>query len=299
MSPKPLTELVSPDWAEALQPVADSDRRDGRLPAGRAGRRSELPARRAARAARVQPTAGSDVKVLIVGQDPYPTPGHPVGLSFSVDPGRTPDPAQSLQNIYAELQDDLGIPPAATGDLTPWFEQGVLLLNRVLTVQPGTLGIPPRQGLGAGHPARDRGPGRPRRPAGRDPVGPRRPVAGPDARRGAATWPAPTRRRCRPDPASSAPARSAGPTNSWSRAGGAAVDWRIALSRPVVQSGSAGVSRQGVVEVGDQVVDVLDADAEADQVVGDLELRCRPPRRGSSCPGARSGTRPRRGTRRG
>jgi len=80
-----------------------------------------------------------DVKILIVGQDPYPTPGHPVGLSFSVDPGVRPIP-RSLQNIYAELQVDLGIPPAETGDLTPWFEQGVLLLNRVLTVQPGRSG---------------------------------------------------------------------------------------------------------------------------------------------------------------
>src|SRR4051794_4103642 len=80
-----------------------------------------------------------DVRVLIVGQDPYPTPGHPVGLCFSVAPDVRPIP-RSLVNIYAELSADLGIPPAATGDLTPWFEQGVLLLNRVLTVQPGRPG---------------------------------------------------------------------------------------------------------------------------------------------------------------
>ncbi len=83
--------------------------------------------------------------MLIVGQDPYPTPGHPVGLSFSVDPGVRPVP-RSLANIYAELQSDLGIPPATTGDLTPWFEQGVLLLNRVLTVQPGKSGSHRGQG---------------------------------------------------------------------------------------------------------------------------------------------------------
>ena len=77
-----------------------------------------------------------DVRVLILGQDPYPTPSHPVGLSFSVAPDVRPLP-KSLINIYRELQDDLGIPPAPNGDLTPWFEQGVLLLNRVLTVQPG------------------------------------------------------------------------------------------------------------------------------------------------------------------
>jgi len=81
----------------------------------------------------------SEVRVLIVGQDPYPTPGHPVGLSFSVARDVRPIP-RSLENIYAELQADLGIPRAAHGDLTPWFEQGVLLLNRVLTVQPGRSG---------------------------------------------------------------------------------------------------------------------------------------------------------------
>lgn len=79
----------------------------------------------------------ADVRVLIIGQDPYPTPGHAVGLSFSVGRDVRPLP-KSLINIYRELHDDLGIPPAEHGDLTYWFEQGVLLLNRVLTVQPGT-----------------------------------------------------------------------------------------------------------------------------------------------------------------
>jgi uracil-DNA glycosylase len=77
-----------------------------------------------------------DVRVLVVGQDPYPTPGHPVGLSFSVAPDVRPVP-RSLQNIYQELGTDLGLPTPASGDLTPWFERGVMLLNRVLTVQPG------------------------------------------------------------------------------------------------------------------------------------------------------------------
>jgi uracil-DNA glycosylase len=80
-----------------------------------------------------------EVRVLIVGQDPYPTPGHPVGLSFSVAPDVQPVP-RSLQNIYRELRDDLGVPIPANGDLTPWTKQGVLLLNRVLTVQPGKSG---------------------------------------------------------------------------------------------------------------------------------------------------------------
>jgi uracil-DNA glycosylase len=77
-----------------------------------------------------------DVRVLVVGQDPYPTPGHPVGLSFSVAPDVRPVP-RSLQNIYQELGTDLGLPTPGTGDLTPWFERGVMLLNRVLTVRPG------------------------------------------------------------------------------------------------------------------------------------------------------------------
>ena len=85
--------------------------------------------------------------MLIVGQDPYPTPGHPVGLSFSVASHVRPIP-RSLQNIYAELQADLGIRPAASGDPTPWFQQGVLLLNRVLTVQPGRSG-PTAAGAGS------------------------------------------------------------------------------------------------------------------------------------------------------
>ncbi len=77
-----------------------------------------------------------DVRVLIVGQDPYPTPGHPVGLSFSVERDVRPVP-RSLQNIYRELRDDLGIEPAAHGDLSAWADQGIMLLNRVLTVSPG------------------------------------------------------------------------------------------------------------------------------------------------------------------
>jgi uracil-DNA glycosylase len=101
-----------------------------------AGRRY-LPAGKNVLRAFTRPLA--DVKVLIVGQDPYPTPGHAVGLSFSVAPEVSPIP-RSLVNIYAELVADLGVPQPANGDLTPWFERGVLLLNRVLTVRPGTPG---------------------------------------------------------------------------------------------------------------------------------------------------------------
>lgn len=79
------------------------------------------------------------VRVLVVGQDPYPTPGHPVGLSFSVAPDVRPLP-RSLQNILREYCDDLSLPAPSSGDLTPWAEAGVLLLNRVLTVSPGQPG---------------------------------------------------------------------------------------------------------------------------------------------------------------
>ncbi|WP_460490896.1 uracil-DNA glycosylase, partial [Corynebacterium nasicanis] len=79
-----------------------------------------------------------EVKVLIVGQDPYPTPGHAMGLSFSTLPGVRPP--RSLSNIHRELEADLGIPAPGDGDLSPWSRQGVLLLNRVLTVRPGEAG---------------------------------------------------------------------------------------------------------------------------------------------------------------
>lgn len=131
-----LDELMAPDWAEALAPVAGhiaamGDFLRSELAAGR----GYLPAGDAILRAFREPM--SEVKVLITGQDPYPTPGHPMGLSFSVNPHVRPLP-KSLINIYRELHDDLAIAPAESGDLTPWAQQGVLLLNRVLTVRPGT-----------------------------------------------------------------------------------------------------------------------------------------------------------------
>lgn len=96
--------------------------------------RTYLPAGDQVLRAFQQPFAG--VRVLIVGQDPYPTPGHPIGLCFAVAPDVRPLP-KSLVNIYKEYVEDLGHPLPANGDLTPWTEQGVLLLNRSLTVSPG------------------------------------------------------------------------------------------------------------------------------------------------------------------
>lgn len=133
-----LPDLIAPDWAEALAPVSDRIAAMGDfLRAELAAGRSYLPAGADVLRAFSRPLA--EVRVLIVGQDPYPTPGHPVGLSFSVDRSVRPLP-RSLTNIATELRADLGIEPAEHGDLTAWFEQGVLLLNRVLTVAPGAPG---------------------------------------------------------------------------------------------------------------------------------------------------------------
>ena len=138
MTGTPLSQLVAPDWADALSPVADDVAAMGDfLRAETAAGHGYLPEGSRVLRAFTQPLA--DVRVLIVGQDPYPTPGHAVGLSFSVERDVRPIP-RSLQNIYRELNDDLGIPPAQHGDLTSWSENGVMLLNRVLTVRPGAAG---------------------------------------------------------------------------------------------------------------------------------------------------------------
>ena len=135
MARRPLTELVAPDWAEALEPVEPTISAMGDfLRAEVAAGRRYLPAGDHILRAFQQPMA--DVRVLIVGQDPYPTPGHAVGLCFAVDPDVRPLP-KSLVNIYRELVDDLGTPLPRYGDLSPWAEQGVVLLNRCLTVCPG------------------------------------------------------------------------------------------------------------------------------------------------------------------
>jgi len=127
--------LVAPDWAEALAPVDNDIAAMGRfLRAELAAGRPYLPHGDNVLRAFQRPLA--DVRVLVVGQDPYPTPGHPVGLSFSVARDVRPIP-RSLSNIYQELSTDLGVPPAGHGDLSAWSDNGVLLLNRVLTVRPG------------------------------------------------------------------------------------------------------------------------------------------------------------------
>ncbi len=130
-----LADMVGAGWVEALDPVADDIAAMGDwLRAEQAAGRPFLPAGEDVFAALRMPL--DDVKALIVGQDPYPTPGHPIGLCFAAAPDVRPIP-KSLANIFTEYVDDLGHPRPATGDLTPWVEQGVCLLNRSLTVRPG------------------------------------------------------------------------------------------------------------------------------------------------------------------
>lgn len=127
--------LMARDWADALAPVDDRITRMGQfLREELALNRPYLPAGPHIFRAFQQPLA--EVRVLVVGQDPYPTPGHAIGLSFAVEPHVRPIP-RSLANIYQELRTDVGIEPPPHGDLTTWSERGVMLLNRVLTVQPG------------------------------------------------------------------------------------------------------------------------------------------------------------------
>jgi uracil-DNA glycosylase len=138
MSPRPLPELIDPGWAQALVPVQDQVAELGDFLRGEvAAGRGYLPAGDQVLRAFHRPLA--DVRVLVMGQDPYPTPGHPVGLSFSVAPDVRPLP-RSLQNIFRELESDLGLPRPTSGDLSGWSDQGVLMLNRVLTVKPGQPG---------------------------------------------------------------------------------------------------------------------------------------------------------------
>jgi uracil-DNA glycosylase len=129
-----LDELVEAGWADALRPVAGRITAMGEfLRAEIAAGRTYLPSGPNVLRAFQQPL--DEVRVLVVGQDPYPTPGMAIGLSFAVaaEVRRLPG---SLENIFRELQDDLGLPRPSNGDLTPWTKQGVLLLNRSLTTAP-------------------------------------------------------------------------------------------------------------------------------------------------------------------
>lgn len=130
----PLSELVDPGWARALAPVEERIHELGAwLRTELAAGRSYLP--RGVDILRAFTHPFDEVKALITGQDPYPTPGHAMGLSFSVCPDSSIP--RSLDNIFTELEADLGCARPTSGDLTPWANEGVCLLNRVLTVRPG------------------------------------------------------------------------------------------------------------------------------------------------------------------
>ncbi|WP_253908072.1 uracil-DNA glycosylase [Arthrobacter sp. H20] len=133
--PVAVADIVHPSWADPLRPVEPqlhqlADRLRAEVDAGH----QILPEAQHILRAFSYPL--DQVKVLILGQDPYPTPGHAVGLSFSVAGSTRPIP-RSLANIYRELAADTGASVPDHGDLSGWSEQGVLLLNRVLTVRAG------------------------------------------------------------------------------------------------------------------------------------------------------------------
>jgi uracil-DNA glycosylase len=138
MSGRPLEDVVHPSWVPVLDPVRAilSDIGNFLRSESESGH-AWLPAGSHILRAFAQPV--DSVRVLIMGQDPYPTPGHAVGLAFAVAPDVSPLP-RSLANIFRELHDDVGVPVPKSGDLSPWVEQGVLLLNRVLTVRAGESG---------------------------------------------------------------------------------------------------------------------------------------------------------------
>lgn len=138
MSVQSLDNLVDPGWAKALAPVTDTIRELGdKLRKHQESGNIFLPT--GANILRAFTYPFEQAKVIIVGQDPYPTPGHPIGISFAVNKEVHPLP-RSLVNIYTEISNDLGCPPPKHGDLSSWCQQGVVLLNRVITVTPGEAG---------------------------------------------------------------------------------------------------------------------------------------------------------------
>jgi uracil-DNA glycosylase len=144
MAAAPLADLVHPEWVPALsacEPTLRSALRGLSAEAHDGARILPAPSR----LLRAFSRPLGDVRVLVLGQDPYPTPGHAIGLSFACDAAVSPLP-RSLANIFRELSSDLGIPAPATGDLSRWADEGVLLLNRVLSVRAGAAGSHRRLG---------------------------------------------------------------------------------------------------------------------------------------------------------
>jgi uracil-DNA glycosylase len=125
-----LFDQLHPDWQEALSELRGQiDLIDSKLHTSDLAPEYES-------VMRALSTSIKSIRVVIIGQDPYPTPGHAHGLAFSVSSDVRPLPA-SLRNIFKELESDVGIPMSANGDLSRWAQQGVLLLNRILTTESG------------------------------------------------------------------------------------------------------------------------------------------------------------------
>lgn len=134
------SDEIPESWRAALEPVLlapEARKLGGWLRAQEDAGKTIFPPR-GTRLAALAATPLSDVRVVILGQDPYHGPGQAHGLSFSVQDGVKQPP--SLVNIFKELESDLGIARPATGNLMPWAMQGVLLLNNTLTVEAGQAG---------------------------------------------------------------------------------------------------------------------------------------------------------------
>ncbi len=216
------------------------DRRDGRGSCARRSPPAAATSRPGTRVFRAFQRPLADVRVLVVGQDPYPNPEHPIGLSFAVDAATSGRCRRAWSTSTPSCATDLGrsMRAARHGDLTAWADQGVMLLNRVLTVRPGEAELPPRAGLGAGHRVRDRAPWRARRDGplaailwGRDARSRSSRCSGPIPVGGVAAPVA----RCRRTGASSGRGRSAGSTRCSSSRGLEPVDWTPGRPRPGIK----------------------------------------------------------------
>ena len=141
-----MTISVPAAWADALAPVLaqESSRALAAFLEAEAAAGKAIYPSPDLRMRALEYAAPNELRAVILGQDPYHGPGQAVGLAFSVPRGVRLPP--SLRNIYREMESDLGVTPAAHGDLTSWAKQGVLLLNSALSVEDGKAGSHARKG---------------------------------------------------------------------------------------------------------------------------------------------------------
>ena len=228
MTARPLNELVEQGWAERIAPGRPTGRRRWARSYGPRLRRATGICPLARMCCAPSHIRSTRCGCSLSGRIPTRRRDTRSGLSFSVAPDVRPLP-RSLDNIFTEYGKDLGHPPPATGDLTPWAQRGVMLLNRVLTVRPGT-------------PASHRGKGweAVTECAIRALVARAQPLVAVLWGRDAATLKpmldrrqlhvdriGPSRRRCRRRGGSSDRARSAAPTSCWTKMGADPIDWRL------------------------------------------------------------------------